>query len=187
MNNILPQEFYNRPTMQVAKDLLGKTLVLKTKAQTLSGRITETEAYLPEEDPACHAFRGPTPRNSVMFGPPGFSYVYFCYGIHWMFNAVTEAEGKGAAVLIRAVEPIDGIHEMQKRRNIRNIKQLTDGPAKLCQAFSISKKHNGKSLFQESLNTPIIIDDGFSPKNIETTPRIGISVGTDLHARFLVK
>jgi len=184
-DSILPQEFYNRPTMDVARDLLGKTLILKSKNSICSGRIVETEAYLPENDPACHAFCGVTPRNIVMFGSAGMTYVYFCYGIHWMFNAVTEAEGKGAAVLIRAVKPIAGISTMQERRRKPNIKDLTNGPAKICQAFNISKTHNGNPLFSDNLNTPIIVESKFSPNKIIVTSRIGLSVGTNLKARFV--
>ncbi len=185
--NIIPQEFYNRPTMNVARDLLGKTFVIRSEKSICSGRIVETEAYLPDNDPACHAFRGKTPRNKVMFGDPGMSYVYFCYGIHWMFNAVTEDEGKGAAVLIRAVEPIEGIAIMQKRRKKSDIKELTNGPAKICQAFNISKIHNGSPLFSESLNTPMIFESNFTPNNIIVTPRIGLSVGTEMKARFVIE
>lgn len=142
---ILNQDFYNRDTIQVAKDLLGKKLVRRPKGRILSGMVVETEAYLSRSDSASHASRGQTPRNSVMFGPAGRAYVYFIYGMHYMFNIVTEEKGSPGAILIRAVDPLDGLNQMQVRRK-KTGRDLTNGPAKLCQAMAIDKSLNGWDL-----------------------------------------
>lgn len=142
---ILSQDFYNRDTIQVAKDLLGKKLVRRQKGRILSGMIVETEAYLSRSDSASHAFKGQTPRNTVMFEAAGRAYVYFIYGMHYMFNVVTEEKGSPGAVLIRAVEPLNGLHQMQVRRK-KSGRDLTNGPAKLCQAMAIDKFLNGWDL-----------------------------------------
>ena len=115
----LPRAFYDRPTLDVARDLLGKVLVHRHRGTTTSGAIVEVEAYIGESDPACHAAPGPTRRNAPLYGPPGFAYVYLNYGIHYLVNVVTEAEGQPAAVLIRALDPIDGIDVMRRRRASR--------------------------------------------------------------------
>ena len=142
---ILKKDFYYRDTIQVAKDLLGKKLVRRQKGRILSGMIIEAEAYLSRSDSASHAFKGPTPRNAVMFGPAGRAYVYFIYGMHYMFNVVTEEKGSPGAVLIRAVEPLNGLHQMRARRK-KTGRDLTNGPAKLCQAMAIDKFFNGWDL-----------------------------------------
>ena len=128
---ILPRTFYAGDTLPVARALLGKKLVRKFRGKELSGIIVETEAYCGEADSACHAHRGKTPRNAVIYGQPGHAYVYFTYGMHYLLNIVTETEGNPGAVLIRAVLPLDGIQEMEARRK-RHGDQLTNGPAKLC-------------------------------------------------------
>lgn len=186
---ILDSEFYNRPTLWVARDLLGKKLVRRIGKTELSGIITETEAYCGIDDSACHAHRGKTARNAVMFGMPGYAYVYFTYGMHYLLNLVTEDEGNPCAVLIRAIEPLSGIDQMRSRRKQQD-KNLTNGPAKLCQALSIDKSFygwdltKGKQLWVEPHRD--IPDD-----NIVTTPRIGIDYAAkqDREAlwRFLVK
>ena len=142
---ILKKDFYHRDTIQVAKELLGKKLVRRRKGRKLSGMIVETEAYLSRSDSASHAFKGQTPRNTVMFGPAGRAYVYFIYGLHFMFNVVTEEKGSPGAILIRAVEALEGLHQMQARRK-KSGKDLTNGPAKLCQAMVIDKSLNGWDL-----------------------------------------
>jgi DNA-3-methyladenine glycosylase len=189
----LPRSFYLRPTLTVARELLGKLFVRKRRSQLLVGRIVEVEAYLGEEDPASHAYRGRTKRNEVMFGPGGFLYVYFTYGMHYCCNVVTEEEGKGRAVLIRALEPLEGIPVMQKNRgkageklNDRTLPNLTNGPAKLCQAFGIARKQNGLDLCGEEIR---ISDDRRRDSNftIASSSRIGIRAGKELQWRFFVR
>ncbi|MBU0579975.1 MAG: DNA-3-methyladenine glycosylase [Candidatus Margulisbacteria bacterium] len=179
----LSYKFFERNTIFVAKELLGKYLVLKTPQGKLAGKIVETEAYH-ENDPASHSYRGMTPRNKPMFGPPGFAYVYFTYGMHYCFNVVTEPNGKAGAVLIRAVEPIEGIALMKKNRRKKDLKILTNGPAKLAQAFGIDKKFNGVDLVKSNLN---IYSDGKSNHQIKKSKRIGISVAEHALLRFYIK
>jgi DNA-3-methyladenine glycosylase len=170
---ILTRNFFDRDTLIVARDLLGKKLVRSFDGQILSGMIVETEAYVGAEDTACHASKGKTPRNSIMFGMPGIAYIYFVYGMHYMLNAVTEAEGNPCAVLIRAVMPLEGRDVMEIHRK-RSGKNLTDGPAKVCQAMGIDKSLNGwdltlgKSLWIEEYQT-------IPSDRIHRTPRIGIN------------
>ncbi len=142
----LPASFYARPTLIVARELLGCRLVRVLEGERLSGIITETEAYIGEMDLACHAKAGLTPRTRVMYGPPGRAYVYFTYGMHWLLNVVTEPEGFPAAVLIRALEPENGLERIQSLRPGVPRHRLTDGPAKLTRAFSISGQHNDLNL-----------------------------------------
>lgn len=177
--SILDRKFYRRDTLQVARALLGKKLVRQINGLELAGMIVETEAYCGETDTACHAHRGKTPRNAVMFGEPGHAYVYFTYGMHYMLNLVTEAAENPCAVLIRAVVPLDGIEEMEARRK-RKGAQLSNGPAKLCQAFSIDKSLNGwdlicgKELWVEDYKT-------MPAKSIIAAPRIGIDYAEKEH------
>lgn len=142
VNPTLPREFYNRPTLTVARELIGARLVRISEGIRLVGLITETEGYIGQEDLACHARAGVTPRTAIMFGPPGYAYVYFTYGNHWMLNAVTEREGFPAAVLIRAIQPVEGEEIMLERRKGRD----TFGPGKLTQALGITKDENGVDL-----------------------------------------
>ena len=137
-----PRDFYDRPTLTVARELIGSRLVRILDGVRLVGLITETEGYIGETDLACHARAGRTPRTAVMYGEPGHAYVYFTYGNHWMLNAVTEREGFPAAVLIRAIQPIEGAEVMSERRKGRD----TFGPGKLCQAMGITKSENGVDL-----------------------------------------
>ena len=186
---ILRKSFYNRDTLTVARELLGKKLVRIVDGQCLSAVVAETEAYLGDGDSASHAFRGRTPRNQVMFGPAGIAYIYFVYGMHYMLNVVTEGEETPGAVLLRAVAPLQGIAHMQKLRN-RQGKNLTDGPAKLCQALAIDTSLNGWNLTRGKIlwieNYQTIPDSG-----IMTGPRIGIgyAAAADRKApwRFVVK
>jgi DNA-3-methyladenine glycosylase len=183
---ILPSSFYSRPTRKVARDLIGQILTHETPEGIASGRIAEVEAYLPKNDPACHAARGQTPRNRVMFGPAGFAYVYFCYGNHFLLNVVTEQQGVPGAVLIRALEPLDGIDLMARRRKKEwgSRRSLTNGPGKLVQALGISRAQNERKLTVKPLY--IRPDTGFTGK-VGVTTRIGITEGWDLPLRFYLK
>jgi len=186
---ILNKIFYEQGTLKVACALIGKKLVRQIGGRQLSGMIIETEAYCGEEDSACHAHRGKTKRNSVMFGPPGHAYIYFTYGMHYLLNMVTEAEEKPCAVLIRAMLPIAGVEEMEARRK-RKGSELTNGPAKLCQALGIDKSLNGWNL---TAGDQLWVEDykNIPAKLISATPRIGIDYATEQHRqalwRFVVK
>lgn len=179
----LNRSFYERTALDVAPDLLGKVLCHARGRTLTSGRIVEVEAYLGSDDPASHAWRGPTERNRAMFGPPGHVYVYFTYGNHFCMNVVTDRVGVASAVLIRALEPLEGIPVMRRRRGRHALAQLTSGPGKLAQALGIDRTAYGLDLTKGTLR---IKDDGFGPVSWVTTPRIGISVAADLPYRFLV-
>ncbi|MDH5718451.1 MAG: DNA-3-methyladenine glycosylase [Spirochaetia bacterium] len=188
INSLTPLSlsFYKKPTLKIAELLLGKYFVRYYKNKPLISRIVETEAYHETGDPACHAHNGKTKRNEVMFGPPAHLYVYFTYGMHYCLNVVTEKEGTAAAVLIRAIEPLQGVEVMRKLRGEKIIlKNLANGPAKLCQAMDINKKTNGVSLLEKE----IFIADNKSRKkfDIVKTTRIGISKGQSLPWRFYIK
>ncbi|MDJ0839664.1 MAG: DNA-3-methyladenine glycosylase [Acidobacteriota bacterium] len=182
---MLPESFYSSPTLTVARNLIGKKLMRRYNGQILAGRIVEVEAYHQDGDRAAHSYKGRTQRNRVMFGPPGHLYVYFIYGMHFCMNVVTEAEGIGAAVLIRAVEPLEGLETMRKLRG-RKIKQrdLTSGPARCCRAFAVDRTHDGLSL----TGSEIWLAEGEpeAGERIETSPRIGISKSADLPWRFIL-
>ena len=180
----LPRQFYDRSTLLVAKELLGKYLVVRKRRRRLSGRIVETEAYIGFKDPASHAYKGKTPRNAVMFGKPGHAYVYLTYGVLHCLNLVTEREGYPAAVLIRALEPFEGIELMKKRRGRRKLKDLTSGPAKLCQALNIDKTQNGLDLCGDTI---YVEDRGEVMKRAARSSRIGITDGKEKKWRFFLK
>ena len=151
--SILPKEFYQRDTVIVAKDLLGKKLVRKIGNYEMSGIIIETEAYRHKDDPASHAFQKITDRNRVMFGEVGIAYVYFTYGMHYCFNVVAKkSKIPAGAVLIRGIKPEKGIRRMEKNRDVKNLKNLTNGPAKLTQALEITKKQYGVDLTKKIKN-----------------------------------
>jgi DNA-3-methyladenine glycosylase len=181
---ILRRSFYNRPTLDVARDLIGKVLVHETRAGVASGVIVEVEAYIGESDPACHAAPGPTARNAPLYGPPGIAYVYLNYGIHYLVNAVTEAEGWPAAVLIRALEPKDGIPLMRRRRTSQgatrrsdlDVSDLCRGPGNLTKALGIDSRQNLLDLTGSALR----IEDQNDPKRaVAWSRRIGITVGVE--------
>lgn len=181
---LLKHKFYARGAVEVARDLLGCILVHEPADRLrTAGRIVETEAYLSQADPACHAARGLTPRNRIMFGPPGKAYIYFTYGMHYCFNVVTAAEGVAEAVLIRALEPLEGLEVMRERRGRQELKDLCSGPAKLVQALGLSKTENGADLVDGPIK---IYSDGkrLDPAEITAAERIGISAGQDLLLRF---
>ena len=168
----------------MAKALLGCVLVRIVDGERLSGRIVETEAYRGSRDPASHAFRGPTGRNKVMFGEAGHSYVYFTYGNHWMLNFTTEKEGIPGAVLIRAIEPIEGIETMKQRRGLSSVFDLASGPGKLTKAFAIDKGLNGEDLV---LSHRLFVEAGKKTGRMGTSSRVGISEGAEQQWRFFVK
>ena len=184
----LPRAFYARPTLDVAPDLLGKVLVHRTRAGQTSGIIVEVEAYIGESDPACHAAPGPTKRNAPMYGPPGHAYVYLNYGVHYLFNIVTEPKLSPAAVLVRALDPLQGIDLMRRRRmrsrTARRLKGalripdrlLCKGPGNVTHAMGITLKDTGADLLGSTL---YIEDRGFRIDEISWSPRIGINVGTE--------
>jgi DNA-3-methyladenine glycosylase len=187
----LERQFYTRDVLIVAKELLGKILVKNDAKLTFSGKIVEVEAYDGSIDEAAHTFIGKTKRNEIMFGTGGFLYVYFTYGVHFCSNVVTGKEGSGTALLIRALEPIDGIKKMSYNRFKRNlIKEeekynLTSGPGKICQALSITKEHYGIDLTGNKiylLDQPDLTDD-----QIVISKRIGIKKSIDLPWRFYIK
>ncbi len=178
----LPTEFYLQPTVQVAQELLGCLLVHDSPDGLTVGRIVETEAYLSEGDPGCHAARGRTVRNAPMFEGPGVIYVYLIYGMHWCMNLVTAAEGTAEAVLLRAVQPLAGMELMRHRRGQRPLKELASGPAKLTQAFGVGAEYNRGDI----TSRPLFVTQGDPPAAIVKGTRIGLgeSSGADLPLRF---
>jgi DNA-3-methyladenine glycosylase len=184
----LRRAFFNRPTLQVAEDVLGMVLVHRTSEGIASGRIVEVEAYIGEDDPACHAAPGPTRRNRPLYGPPGFSYVYLNYGMHYLTNLVTEPEESPAAVLLRALEPIDGIELMRRRRSRVGVAvedvDLCRGPGNLSRALGITLDQNWLDLEGDEL---YVEDRGRRAQDVVWTPRIGISVGTEQMWRCCVR
>ncbi len=188
-NKKLPRSFYLQPTLKVAEQMLGKYFVRKLKKRTLTGKIVEVEAYLGEHDPASHAYRGRTLRNDVMFWKGGHLYVYFTYGMHFCANVVTEKEGIARAVLLRALEPLQGKDLMAGKRGFKlsegTLVRISNGPAKLCQAFGIGRKQNGTDL----TGSEIFITEGenIPSEKISRTPRIGITNGRDKKWRFYIK
>ena len=193
MARSLPSSFYARPTLEVLQELIGKVLVHEVRGRRTAGIVVEAEAYIGESDPACHAAPGPTRRNAPLYGPPGRAYVYLNYGMHHLVNAVTEAEGEPAAILIRALEPIEGVDLMRRRRarrrrasfppdrdgnDLRRLHgaSLCRGPGNLTVALGIDLRHNQKDLTAG----PVRIEDcGIAAPPLAWSPRIGIRVGTD--------
>ena len=186
MGRILPRAFYQRETEIVAREMLGAVLECETEDGLASGIIVETEAYLGEHDLACHAAAGRTARTEPLYGPPGTSYVYFIYGMYWCFNAVTREVDLPSAVLVRALEPLDGIALMHKRRpRIKNDVDLTNGPGKLCAALGIDGSLSAKPLQKK----PLRIREGepVPDDKIEITTRIGITKCADWPLRWIVR
>jgi len=186
--NVLTRSFYSRPTLKVTEELLGKVLVHRTREGMASGVIVETEAYIGEDDPACHASFGRTARNEPLFGPPGFAYVYLNYGIHYLVNAVTEADGYPGAVLIRALQPLDGLELMQRRRapdgRAIDAHDLCRGPGNLTRALGITIRDNRLDLSESKLT---IEDRGIAVGAIATGPRVGIRVAVERPWRYWVE
>jgi DNA-3-methyladenine glycosylase len=182
---VLKRSFYARQTDKVAQELLGKILVRELPEGRLSGRIVETEAYFGPGDPASHASSGRTPRNEVMFGPPGRAYIYFTYGMHYLFNVVTEEEGVPGAVLIRALEPLEGLAVMQTRRGTNKLKDLTSGPAKLTQAMGIDLAFNCWDVTRRS--KLYLMDMGGSSFKVVKTSRIGVPLDPCDNFRYYIE
>lgn len=192
----LPRSFYDRDTLIVARELLGCVLVREERGERISGRIVEVEAYHGEEDPACHAAAGLTARTAPLYGRPGFAYVYRIYGMYYCFNVVTRAEGHPSAVLVRALEPIEGRDAMRARRTARRRaagtpiadRDLASGPGKLCDALGITLEHNRADLvLAAGTRLPLRVEAGDPPEAVVWTPRVGITVGTDRFWRCFVK
>lgn len=177
----LPRSFYSRPTLQVAADLIGKHIVYNSPVGRLSARIVEVEAYIGHDDPACHAARGMTGRNAVMFDKPGFTYIYFIYGMYHCLNFVTEPSGTPAAVLLRAAEPRLGLDVMRTNSPRQKDDRLLAGPGKFCRAFGLTRQHNGLDLTGRTI---YLEDHHDQPGNIIRTPRIGINHAVERPWRF---
>jgi len=181
----LKRSFFNRSTVEVAVDILGKVLICRDGSTKLGGRLVEVEAYIGRDDPACHASKGRTPRNEIMFGKPGLLYVYFTYGNHYMLNIVTEREGFPAAVLLRGLEPVYGINQMMKNREVNKVTNIANGPGKISQALGITTRQKGVDVTGDRI---YLVDDKTKPDEIWCSPRIGIGAdGADRMWRFFIK
>lgn len=190
----VPRAFFARGPRRVARELLGKVLVRNGQfrgSPPRTARIVEVEAYLGEQDPAAHAAAGNTPRTSVLFGPPGYAYVYFIYGNHYCLNVSCEPEGRAGAVLFRALEPLSGIEEMAASRGIeirseKDLPKLTSGPGRLCQAFGVTRTRDNGGDLTSSMSDLWIGDDQYRARSIVITPRIGITKAADEALRYLL-
>lgn len=191
---LVAREFFNRDPRQVGRELLGKIIVRSSRRKLLAGCIVEVEAYLGAGDAAAHAAAGRTPRNSVLFGPPGHAYIYFIYGVHYCLNISCLPDGEPGCVLIRALEPLTGIAEMARARDldsldptsVRDLRKLLSGPGKLCEALGITRpRDNAKDMLLPQSDLQVR-DDGFRPAEILTTPRIGITKSAEMPLRYLI-
>ena len=185
----LPRDFYTRDPRAVSRGLLGKVLVRRQGRKSLSARIVEVEAYLGKDDPAAHSANGRTARNFVLFGPPGLTYVYFIYGNHYCFNVSCLPDGEAGGVLFRALEPISGIEQMAEARDIaigEDLRRLTSGPGRLAEAFGITRERDNEKDLTSRRSDLFIVDDGFRPRRIEITPRIGITKAAERPLRFFI-
>jgi DNA-3-methyladenine glycosylase len=187
----LDRAFFARTPRRVARELLGKVLVRHDGTLRLTARIVEMEAYLGKNDPASHSFAGQTPRNSVLFGPPGYAYVYFIYGNHYCLNVSCETDGKAGGVLFRAVEPLSGVEQMAKARGIaitgpRDLPKLTSGPGRLAEAFGITRTRDNGCDLTSPAGSLWIGDDGYRTSKIKLTPRIGITKAADKPLRYIL-
>ncbi len=190
----LGREFFDRDPIVVARELLGKLLIRRQGRKLLAGRIVENEAYLGAADPAAHAYSGRTPRNAVLFGPPGHAYVYFIYGNHYCLNVSCMPEGDAGCVLLRAIEPITGIEEMAMARGLElpagarvsQLRLIASGPGRICDALDITRERdNGKDLTSPRSDL-YFADDGFRPERIAETARIGITKAVEHPLRFVI-
>ncbi len=199
---LLRRAFFNRDPREASHDLLGKLIVRRQGSKVLAGRIVEVEAYLGTDDLAAHAAAGRTARNSVLFGPPGHAYVYFIYGVHYCLNISCLPDGEAGCLLIRALEPVAGVHAMAKARGLldhglqglqdldrsRDLRKLTSGPGRLCEALGITRPHdNGKDMVSPRSDLQVM-DDGFRVKEneIAVTRRIGITKSAELPLRYVI-
>jgi DNA-3-methyladenine glycosylase len=193
---LLKPEFFNRDPRRVARALLGKLLIRKTPHGTLAGRIVETEAYLGEGDPASHSARGRTPRNAVMFGPPGHAYVYFIYGNHYCLNVSCLPVGVAGGVLFRALEPIAGIAEMAAARDIEIpdldearpalLKKISSGPGRMSEAFGVTRERDNGKDFTSTRSDLRIVEDDYRVRGVTVTPRIGIVKAAERPLRYFI-
>jgi len=191
---VLPREFFNRDPVTVGRELLGKLLIRREGRRLLAGRVVEDEAYLGVEDPAAHASSGRTPRNSVLFGPPGHAYVYFIYGNHYCLNVSCMLEGDAGCVLLRAMEPVFGLAAMAQARGLEltatprptQLRLISSGPGRVSQALGITRlRDNDKDL--TSLPSDLwFADDGYRPERIAATPRVGITKAVEQPLRFVI-
>jgi DNA-3-methyladenine glycosylase len=190
----LPREFFARSPRRVARELLGKVLVRRSRipnSPDLTARIVEVEAYLGEQDSAAHAAAGNTARTSVLFGPPGYAYVYFIYGNHYCLNVSCEREGRAGAVLFRALEPLSGMTEMAVSRRVelhseKDLPKLTSGPGRLSEAFGITRTRDNGVDLTDPASGLWIADDGYHAGRVVITPRIGITKAADKSLRYLL-
>ena len=191
LHKALPREFYDRDPRRVCRELLGKVLVRNQPRNYLAARIVEVEAYFGKSDGAAHSFAGRTARNAVLFGPPGYAYVYFIYGNHYCLNVSCLPDGVAGGILFRAVEPLVGIEAMAKARGLelngkRDLRNLTSGPGRLAEAFEITRERdNGKDLASAKSDL-FIADDGYRVRKVMTTPRIGITKAAERPWRYVI-
>jgi DNA-3-methyladenine glycosylase len=192
--HILPRAFFDRDTVTVARDLLGKLLIRRDGRKLLAGRLVEDEAYLGNNDPAAHAYTGRTARNSVLFGPPGHAYVYFIYGNHYCLNVSCMPEGIGEGVLFRAMEPVFGLEAMARARGLEissplsaaQLRLISSGPGRMSQALGITRERDNDKLLTSRASDLWLADDGYRPQRIVATPRIGITKAVDQPLRFVI-
>jgi DNA-3-methyladenine glycosylase len=190
---LLPRAFFNRDPRIVSRELLGKLIVRSEGRKVLAGRVVEVEAYLGVGDLAAHAAAGQTERNAVLWGEPGHAYIYFIYGVHYCLNISCLPEGTAGGVLIRALEPVAGLREMARAREVdveltsaRDLRKLTSGPGRLCEALGITRpRDNGKDMVSRRSDLQVMVD-GFKAGEIAVTPRIGITKSAELPLRYLL-
>ena len=191
---ILPREFYDREPVTVARELLGKLLIRRQGRKLLAGRIVEDEAYLGADDPAAHAYNGQTPRNAVLFGPPGHAYVYFIYGNYYCLNVSCLQEGYGGGVLLRAMEPVLGIEAMAQARGLdlpalilpSQLRLISSGPGRMCEALDITRERDNAKDYTSRCSDLWFADDGYRAERIVATPRIGIKKAVEEPLRFVI-
>lgn len=191
---LLRRSFFDRDPREVSHELLGKLIVRRQGRKVLSGRIVEVEAYLGADDLAAHAAAGRTARNSVLFGPPAHAYVYFIYGVHYCLNISCLPDGEAGCILVRALEPVAGIQEMARARGLedldftsaRNLRRLTSGPGKLCEALGITRTgDNGKDMVSPRCDLQVM-EDGYRTGKVAVTPRVGITKSAEMPLRYVI-